>query len=98
MILLKKSKGLNWFKSYGFNKLFMLLMIIIILSVAIFCFTHELILIGIICLLGFSKKFGWPALIITSIFLFIKGYWYIALAPLILILWNIIGLKLINKD
>lgn len=75
----------------------MLLLIIVILGVATFCFTHELIIIGIICLLGFSKKFGWPALIITSIFLFINGYWYIAIVPLGLIIWNIIGLKYLKK-
>ncbi|MDA3870735.1 MAG: hypothetical protein PF551_00100 [Candidatus Marinimicrobia bacterium] len=75
----------------------MILMIIIIVGVAIFCFTHGLIFIGIICLSGFSNKYGWSALIVTSIVLFIYGYWYIALAPLILIAWNLIALKFINK-
>jgi hypothetical protein len=71
----------------------MVLLIIVILFVAIFCFVHKLIIIGIISLLGFSKQFGWVALTITSLSLFVKGFWYIAIIPLLLIIWNLIGLK-----
>lgn len=76
----------------------MVLLILVIGGVAVFCFTQGYIPIGVICLGGFSKKYGWPALIITTGFLFIKGHWFIGSLPLLLIGWNIIGLRLIYKD
>lgn len=76
----------------------MVLLILVIGGVAVFCFSQGYIPIGVICLGGFSKKYGWPALIITTGFLFIKGHWFVGSLPLLLIGWNIIGLRLFYKD
>jgi hypothetical protein len=71
----------------------MLLLIIVIISVAAFCIYHGYILAGIICLLGFSGKIGFVALLITSIMLFAKGHWVVGALPLLLI-----GINLLFMD
>ena len=76
----------------------MVLLILVIGGVAIFCFYQGYIPIGVICLGGFSKKYGWPALVITMGFLLVKGHWFVGILPLLLIGWNIIGLRLFYKD
>lgn len=55
----------------------MFLLIITTVGVAVFCLYHGYIAASIICLLGFSGKFGFIALVITSIMLFAKGHWVI---------------------
>ena len=75
----------------------MILLILIIGGVAIFCFSKGYIPIGIICIGGFSKKYGFIALIITSVFLFINKHWFIGSLPFLLIVWNILWLKLFVK-
>jgi len=69
------------------------LLIAVIVGVAVFCFFHGYIAIGIVCLLGFSKKFGFLALLVTSLFLFWTQHWLVALLPPLLIAWNIWGLR-----
>jgi len=76
----------------------MILLILLICSVAVFCFYQGYIPIALISLGGFSKKYGWPALIITTGFLFIKGHFFVGSLPLLLIGWNIIGLRFFYKD
>ena len=71
----------------------MLLLIIVIISVAAFCIYHGYILACIICLLGFSGKIGFVALLITSIMLFAKGHWVVGVLPLLLI-----GINLLFMD
>ena len=75
-----------------------LLLIAIIGGVAAFCFLHGYIVIGVVCLLGFSKKIGWPALLLTSSFLFWTRHWFVALLPLVLIAWNIWGLRFLTPS
>lgn len=71
----------------------MVLLVIVILGIAAFCFCKGYILAGVICLAGFSGKYGWPALIFTSIYLFYKGNFIIGILPIVLIVWNVIGLR-----
>ena len=63
----------------------MFLLIVVILGVAVFCIYHGYILAGIICLLGFSGKIGFVALLITSIMLLVKSHWIVGALPLLLI-------------
>jgi TPR repeat protein len=69
------------------------LLITVIVGVAVFCFFHGYIAVGIVCLLGFSKKYGFLALLVTSLFLFWTQHWLVALLPPLLIAWNIWGLR-----
>jgi len=71
----------------------MVLLIAIIVGVAVFCFFQGYIAFGIVCLLGFSKRYGWPALLATSAFLFWNRHWFVASLPPLLIVWNIWGLR-----
>ena len=71
----------------------MFLLIVVILGVAIFCIYHGYILAGIICLLGFSGKIGFVALLITSIMLLVKSHWIVGALPLLLI-----GINLLFMD
>lgn len=75
----------------------MLLVILVVVGVAIFCFSQGYIGIGVICLVGLSKTVAFPALIVTSIYLFNKGHWITAMFPLLLMAWNIIGLVWLRK-
>lgn len=75
----------------------MVLLIAIIVGVAVFCFLHGYSALAIVCLFGFSKRYGWPALLITSAFLFWHRHWFVALLPPLLIMWNIWGLKFEKK-
>lgn len=63
----------------------MILLILVIIGVAIFCFIQGYTVAGIICLLGFSGKIGFIALAITSIMLFVEGHWVVGTLPLLLI-------------
>ncbi len=76
----------------------MALLVLVIGGVSIFCFTQGYIAAGVICLVGFSKQFGWPALIATSIYLFTKEHWIAGALPLLLIAWNLVGLKMLKKS
>lgn len=58
---------------------------------SIICFELGHVLFGIICLLGLSRKIGWLALIIVSLFLFVKGYWFYGLLPLSVIVLRLKG-------
>ncbi len=73
-----------------------LVLIVVIVGIAVFCFTQGYIAAGIICLAGFSKQFGWLALIATTIFLFAKGHWIVGSLPILLMVWNLIGLRLLK--
>lgn len=75
----------------------MLLVVVVVVGVAIFCFAQGYIVIGLVCLVGFSKTLAFPALIVTSIYLFSKGHWVTAMFPLILTAWNIIGLAWLRQ-
>jgi len=75
----------------------MVLLISVILGVAAFCFYKGYILAGIVCLAGFSGKYGLLALIFTSIYLFSKGDVIVGILPIALIVWNIYGLKLMGR-
>lgn len=70
----------------------MILVILVVFGVSIFCLVNGYFLVAAICLVGVSKKLGWPALIFTSLFLFAKGHWMVGLLPPLLILWNVVGL------
>lgn len=74
----------------------MVLLILVIGGVAIFCFAHGYVPVGVICLGGFSKKFGFVALIITALFLFGRGHWIVGAAPLLLIVWNVVGFRFLR--
>ena len=75
----------------------MVLLIAIIVGVAVFCFLHGYSALAIVCLFGFSKRYGWPALLITSAFLFWHRHWFVALLPPLLIMWNIWGLRYLAR-
>ncbi len=75
----------------------MLLLLLVIGGVAIFCFAQGYIVIGVVCLAGFSKHIGFPALIATSVYLFAKGHWVAGILPLLLMTWNIVGLRFLKK-
>ncbi|MBL7086954.1 MAG: tetratricopeptide repeat protein [Candidatus Cloacimonetes bacterium] len=73
----------------------MILLAIVIIGVSFFCFSKGYIFIGIWTLLGgFSKKIGFVVLTVTSVFLFIKGHIIVGLFPLLIIIWNLVGLHL----
>lgn len=81
----------------------MVLLIIVILGVASFCFYKGYILAGIVTLAGFSGRYGFLALIFTSGYLFYKGDFIVGIIPIALVAWNIYGLWLMrwkreNKD
>ncbi len=76
----------------------MVLLVLVIGGISIFCFVKGYPVIGVICLFGFSKTFGFVALLATSIFLFVEGHWVVGLLPTLLIGWNLIGLRLFYKD
>jgi hypothetical protein len=76
----------------------MILLIIVIAGVAVFCFLHGYILVGILALAGLSKKYGWPALVFCSLFLFVKNHPIVAIIPLLLIGWNLLGLRLFGTN
>src|ERR1022692_2825294 len=75
----------------------MVLLVAIIVGVAVFCFLHGYIALAIVCLFGFSKRYGWPALLITSAFLFWHRHWFVALLPPLLIMWNYLGLRYLAR-
>lgn len=75
----------------------MVLLILVILGVAAFSFYKGYILVGFVCLFGFSRKYGWPALIFTSVYLFYKGDFIVGALPIALIIWNIYGLVLMSR-
>lgn len=75
----------------------MLLVVVVVVGVTIFCFAQGYIGIGLICLAGLSNTVAFPALIVTSIYLFSKGHWITAMFPLMLMAWNIIGLAWLKK-
>jgi len=71
----------------------MILLIIGIVGVSIFCFVQGYIWIGLFCLLGgFSHSIGFITLTITTIYLYAKGHWIIGTVPVLLIVWNILGI------
>src|ERR1019366_4042399 len=74
----------------------MVLLIAVIVGVAVFCFFQGYIAFRIVCLLGFSKRYGWPALLATSAFLFWNRHWFVASLPPLLIVWNLWGLKYVG--
>lgn len=76
----------------------MILLAIIVIDVAAFCFYQGYYLIGLISLAGFSSNIGWAALISTSVFLFLEKHWLVGSLPLLLIVWNIFGLKHFHKE
>ncbi len=76
----------------------MVLLVLVVVGVAIFCIWQGYIAAGIICLAGLSKTYGWPALIATSAYLFVKGHWIAGALPVGLILWNVLGLLLRDRD
>lgn len=76
----------------------MVLLVLVVVGVAVFCFWHGHIVVGVICLAGLSRTYGWPALIVTSAYLFVKGHWIAGALPLGLILWNVLGLLLPDRD
>ena len=75
----------------------MLLVVLVVLGVAIFCLTKGYIVAGIVCLAGVSPKIGFLALIVTSILLFIKGHWVVGALPVLLIVWNVMGLLMTKR-
>ena len=76
----------------------MILLAAVIIGVSAFCFLKGYIPIGVICLFGFSKQIGWISLVVTSIFLFYKSHFIVGSLPLLIIVWNFVGLKLFYKD
>lgn len=70
----------------------MVLLFLVIIGVAVFCFTQGYILLGVICLIGFSGKIGFIALAVTSLALIVKGHWIIGALPLLLIGVNLVFL------
>jgi hypothetical protein len=75
----------------------MLLVVLVILGVAVFCFWHGYVLAGVVCLGGFSNSFGWPCLAFVSGVLLWQGHWLVASLPPLLIAWNVFGLRFFNK-
>ena len=62
------------------------------MGVAAFCFVKGFVVVGVICLFGVSYHVGFVALLITSVFLFSKGFWLPGSIPLLLMAWNLVGL------
>ena len=69
----------------------MLVAAVVIFGVAVYSMANGLILPGIVCLGGFSRKYGFICLGFTSIALWIGGHYVVGFLPLFLILWNIVG-------
>jgi len=61
----------------------MVLLFLVIIGIAAFCFIQGYNAPCIICLLGFSGKIGFIALAVTSILLFYNGHWIIGVVPLV---------------
>lgn len=69
----------------------MVLVVIVAVGVACFCFYHGYIMIGVICLAGVSSQVGFIALTITAAFLFYKGHWIVGSLPILLMAWNLMA-------
>ena len=76
----------------------MVLIFLVIIGVGVFCFAHGYIFTGAICLLGFSGKIGFIALIVASISLLIQGHWVVGVIPLLLIGVNLVFLPKSHKQ
>ena len=74
----------------------MLVLALVIVGVAVFCFAQGYVAAGIICLAGFSKRFGFVALIVTACVLLANKHWIVGPLPILLIVWNLIGLRLLR--
>jgi len=75
----------------------MILLILITLGVAAFCFLNGCTLTGIVCLFGFSRHVGFVALVVTSIMLFVQGHSIVATFPLLLVGVNVFFLNVSKK-
>ena len=71
----------------------MVLLYLVIIGVATFCFLQGYYASGIICFLGFSGRIGFIALVITSTMLLYNEHWIVGAVPLILV-----GINLIFRD
>lgn len=76
----------------------MTLIITISLTIAIISFVKGNILIGVLCILGPFKNGGMFALIAASILLIINKSYIMGTTIILLILWNIIGTKILFKQ
>lgn len=75
----------------------MVLLIATVVGVALFCFLKGYIPTGVVCLGGLSRTYGFPALLFASVSLFLKGHVVVAVLPIVLIGWNIVGLFLLKR-
>lgn len=67
----------------------MILSAMLCIAVAVFCFFNAMILAGVLALVGIIPGAGMVALAITSILLLLDGHYFVAVLPVIVILFNI---------
>ena len=71
----------------------MSLLFTVLVSLAIYCFWMggEYIYVGLICLLGLSRKVGWLAQLLAVCYLYYKRHWIAGFIPLVLLALFILG-------
>lgn len=72
----------------------MLVAAIVILGVSGYSIVNGILLPGIVCLGGFSKKYGFLCLGFASVALWFNGHFVAGSLPILLIVWNIVGNRL----
>jgi len=71
----------------------MSLLFMVLVSLAVYCFWMggEYIYVGLICLLGLSRRVGWLAQLLAVGYLYYKGHWITGFVPLVLLAFFILG-------
>ncbi len=76
----------------------MVLVILVCVGLAIYCFMNGMIGIGFLALGGLLHGLGFISLILAAVFLFIQEQYIAASFPPFLIAWNLWGLHILKKQ
>jgi len=75
----------------------MLLVVLVCIGVAIYCFMNGMILAGVLSLAGMSRGIGFLSLIATSVILLMNDHLIAAIFPVGIIVFNVVGLFVLNR-
>lgn len=75
----------------------MLLVVLVCVGVAIYCFMNGMILAGVLSLAGMSPGIGFLTLIATSVILVMNDHLIAAIFPVAIIVFNIWGLFVLKR-
>jgi hypothetical protein len=76
----------------------MLLLILVSVGLSIYCFSIDDPAYGVLSLIGMSPKIGMVVFGVVGLSLLYEGHYVAGVIPLLLIAWNIYGLKYMQKD